>query len=234
MKDNEKMKEIIDKELKSVPLWKRNKRKREMIENIDNKIISLGEEWETNDESLKTIKKEINDQVEDIVFQIEDGLQQMYEIQTALESLDDDLDKLDDESEELSEDELKEKLDTRSAILSKKRELLQKHERLYTDIQRLKDKKLSLLNKVAEAEKEFEQTRGYITSNLRGLVETRTILEKPKEWPKWAERIPGELLKGLVAGGLLIVGLIVKEKMLDEGTSDKNTEYFVNNIGKTL
>ena len=134
MKENDnKMKKIIDEELKAAPLWKRNKRKREMIENIDAKIVELGEEWETNDESLRSIKKEINDQVEDLEFQIEDGIQQMYDIQTELGDLEKELENLDDEDEPDS--------NKRSEIHQRRRELIQRHERLYTDIQRMKDKK---------------------------------------------------------------------------------------------
>ena len=217
----ESMKTVIDGELKKVPFWKRNSRKREMIENIDAKIISLGEEWENNDQSLQDIKAEIADQIEEIDFQINDGMEQCYEIQQELNDI---LAKIVDTEE----------LDEKVKLGMERKNLMDKHEGLMNAIAKLKDKKLLLLTKVADAEKEFEQKRGYIAANLRGLVETRTILEKPKEIPKWAERIPGELLKGLVAGGLLIVGLVVKEKMMDDGTSDKNTEYFVNNIGKVI
>lgn len=226
-KDEKEMKAVIDAELKKVPIWQRGKKKRQMIEDFDAKISELSTEWRTNDQSLIDIKAEIGRQVDELTFQIEDALEQMFDIQTRLGEIEEELD---DESDDESDDPAI--IKKKANLHNEKGQLLRTHAQFNSDIQRMKDKKLSLLSKVSDAEREYEQRRGYIINNMRGLVECRTILERPKELPKWVERIPAELLKGVVAGGLLIIGLYVKEKMLDEGTSDKETEYFINNIGK--
>jgi len=135
-------------------------------------------------------------------------------IDATISDLVDQIEDADNQLIELEEDEV-----------DKCRELISERKKLQDDIIALNKKKM-------EAEELYSKKIANISAELRGLIESRILLDKPRELPKWAERIPGELAKGALTGGLLFLGWIIKDKMLEDGSSDKNSEYFVNNIIK--
>ncbi len=103
---------------------------------------------------------------------------------------------------------------------------------IISERKKLQDEIIALNKKKMEAEELYAKKIANISAELRGLIESRILLDKPKELPKWAERIPGELAKGTVMGGLLFLGWVIKDKMLDDGSADKNSEFFINNMTK--